>query len=173
MIKSAKRAVFAVLKGADVTDEELITAFTGVEALLNSRPLTYQTANPLDQPPLTPNHFLFGQAGGHFAPETVDTTNYSPHRRWRHLQELVRHFWGCWLCQWLPSLTSRKKVVLPTARPEGGRRRSGYLTRYTVRLMAHGTNREDPQRQRRSRLCCFSMRKRHYLHSVDHKVVST
>ena len=86
MIKAAKRAAFAVLKGADVTDEELITAFTGVEALLNSRRLTYQTANPLDQLPLTPNHFLFGQAGGHFAPESVDTTHYSPQKRWRRLQ---------------------------------------------------------------------------------------
>ncbi|XP_052771184.1 uncharacterized protein LOC128210870 [Mya arenaria] len=113
MIKAAKRAAFAVLKGADVTDEELITAFTGVEALLNSRPLTYQTANPLDQLPLTPNHFLFGQAGGHFAPESVDTTDYSPQKRWRRLQELVRHFWGRWMREWLPSLTSRKKWYFP------------------------------------------------------------
>ena len=41
MIRAAKRAVNAVLGNADVTDEELTTAFTGAEALLNSRPLTY------------------------------------------------------------------------------------------------------------------------------------
>ena len=32
MIKAAKRAVNAVLGNADVTDEELTTAFTGAEA---------------------------------------------------------------------------------------------------------------------------------------------
>ena len=97
MIKAAKRAVNAVLGNADVTDEELTTAFTGAEALLNSRPLTYQSANPEDDIPLTPNHFLIGQIGGQFAPESVDETNYSLKKRWRRVQELVRHFWHRWL----------------------------------------------------------------------------
>ena len=48
MIKAAKRAVNAVLGNADVTDEELTAVYTGAEALLNSRPLTYQSANPED-----------------------------------------------------------------------------------------------------------------------------
>ena len=56
MIKAAKRAIFAILGSADVNDEELLTAFTGAEALINSRPLTYQSANPSDDVPLTPNH---------------------------------------------------------------------------------------------------------------------
>ena len=72
MIKGAKRAVYAILGNANITDEELMTAFTGAEALLNSRPLTYYSANPQDEVPLTPNHFLFGQVGGEFAPESVD-----------------------------------------------------------------------------------------------------
>ena len=63
MIKAAKRAVYMILGDADITDEELMT-FTGAEALMNSRPLTYQSANPEDDVPLTPNHFLFGQIGG-------------------------------------------------------------------------------------------------------------
>ena len=60
MIKAAKRAAYTILKGVDVTDEELTTAFTGAKGLLNSRPITYQSANPMDDVPLTPNHFLFG-----------------------------------------------------------------------------------------------------------------
>ena len=78
MIKGAKRAIYANLGNADITDEELMTAFTGAEALLNSRPLTYQSANPEDDVPLTPNHFLFGQVGGQFAPESVDETTFNP-----------------------------------------------------------------------------------------------
>ena len=48
MIKCAKRAIYAILQNADVNDEELTTAFIGAEALVNSRPLTYQTSNPTD-----------------------------------------------------------------------------------------------------------------------------
>ena len=73
MIKAAKKAIYAILNNADVNDEELLTAFIGAEALLNSRPLTYQTSNPKDATPLTPNHFLHGQAGDKNAPESVDS----------------------------------------------------------------------------------------------------
>ena len=45
MIKGAKRAIYAILGNADITDKELMTGFTGAEALLNSRPLTSQSAN--------------------------------------------------------------------------------------------------------------------------------
>jgi hypothetical protein len=83
MIKSAKQAVYAILHGADITDEELMTAFVGAESLINSRPLTYQSANPADCVPITPNHLLFGQIGGEFAPHSVDDTSYSPPKRWR------------------------------------------------------------------------------------------
>ena len=56
------------------------TSFCGAEALINSRPLTYQSANVRDNVPLTPNHFLHGQMGGQFAPEVVDEVGYDPKR---------------------------------------------------------------------------------------------
>ena len=58
MIKAAKRAIYGILSEVDVTVEELSTAFTGAEDLINSRPLTYQTVDIKDAIPLTPNHFL-------------------------------------------------------------------------------------------------------------------
>ena len=99
----------AILGNADITDEELLSAIVGAEALINSRPLTYQSANPTDDIPLTPNHFLHGQMGGQFAPTSVDNTSFNPRKRWRRVQELVRHFWQRWLREWLPGLSSRKK----------------------------------------------------------------
>ena len=45
MIKSTKRAANAILGNADINDEELMTAIIGAEALINSRLLTYQTAD--------------------------------------------------------------------------------------------------------------------------------
>ena len=54
MIKAAnERAAYTILGSADVTDEELTIAFTGAEALINSRPLMYQPGNPFDDEPLT------------------------------------------------------------------------------------------------------------------------
>ncbi|XP_074629527.1 uncharacterized protein LOC141887129 [Acropora palmata] len=109
MIKSAKKAIYRVIGSSNVTDEELITAVAGVESLVNSRPLTYQSADPRDVIPLTPNHFPHGQLDGQFAPETVDTTEISPHKRWRKVQEIVSQVWKSWLQEYLPLLNRRPK----------------------------------------------------------------
>jgi len=109
MIKAAKKAIVAILGNSNVTDEELMTAFTSAEALINSRPLTYQSANPQDDIPLTPNHLLHGQVGGMFAPETTSEEAYHALKRWRRVQELTRHFWKRWLQEWIPSLSPRNK----------------------------------------------------------------
>jgi hypothetical protein len=109
MIRAAKRAILAILGNADVTDEELQSGFTGAEALLNSRPLIYQTANSNDEEPLTPNHFMHGQAGGRFAPDIAGEEAGDPRRRWRRVQELVTHVWRRWMREWLPGLQPRKK----------------------------------------------------------------
>ena len=109
MVEVAKKAIYAVLSSSDVTDEELITVVTGAESLLNSRSLTYQSANVKDDVPLTPNHFLYGQMGGQFAPESVDTTRFNPRKRWRKVQELISRVWSRWLKEHLPMLNTRPK----------------------------------------------------------------
>ena len=109
MIKAAKRATYKILGNADIRDEELHTAFTGAESLLNSRPLTYQSTDIRDDVPLTPNHLLIGQVGERFAQDSVDKEPFSPRKRWRQVQELIRHYWKRWMREWLPTLTQRKK----------------------------------------------------------------
>ena len=94
MIKAAKRAIYAVLKEADVDDEELQTVFTGTESLLNSRPLTTVSGDVNDELVLTPNHFLIGKMGGELAPDTVDTTAVNVRKRWRRARELIRRVWS-------------------------------------------------------------------------------
>ena len=60
MIKAAKKAIYAILGSADITVEELLSAVVGAEGLINPRSLTYQSSDPADLTPLTPNHFLHG-----------------------------------------------------------------------------------------------------------------
>ena len=109
MVKSAKHAIYAVLGNRDIRDEELIMAFAAVESLLNSCPLTYQTSDPKDATPLTPNHFLHGQIGGEVAPESVDYTSFNLRNRWRRVQQLVNQVWSGWLKEYLPMLNKRPK----------------------------------------------------------------
>ena len=109
MVKAAKTAIYAVVGNADVSDEELMTVFTGAENFLNSRPLTYQSSDVRDIVPLTPNHFLYGQAGGQLAPEAVETTWFHPRQRWRKVQHLMSLVWRRWMREYLPMLIPRSK----------------------------------------------------------------
>ena len=109
MIKSAKRAINAILGNADVKDEELLTVFTGVESLLDSRPLTATGNDPNDEPVLTPNHFLIGHMGGELAPESVDTLAFDPRKKWRRIQELIQQTWRRWMREYITSIGSRRK----------------------------------------------------------------
>ena len=109
LVKAAKKAIYSVLGSSDVNDEELITIFTEAEELLNSRPLSYQSADVRDITPLTPNHFLLGQMGGQFAPESELSKEFHPRQRWRKVQHLVSLVWRRWLKECLPLLTVRPK----------------------------------------------------------------
>ena len=109
MIKSAKRVVYDQFKNADINDEELLSAFARAEGLINSRPLTYQSADVRDVSPITPSHFLFGQLGGQFAPEGEEQIQYGVKRRWSHVQLLVQHFCKRWMLELIPTLNRRKK----------------------------------------------------------------
>ena len=112
LVKTSKRAIYAILKGADINDEELMTAFSGAEEILNSRPITYQTSNSADDLPLTPNHFLTGRNSLEFPYEALDETTFSMRVRWRRVQELNRHFWTRWVREWLPALAQRRKWAI-------------------------------------------------------------
>lgn len=114
MIKAAKRAIYSVLGDANPTDEELLTVVTEVEGLLNSRPLSYCSDDAKDEHVLTPNHFLYGQAGGQLAPRVVDEVAFNPRNRWRYVQDLVRRVWVRWQKEYLSLLQNRPKWQVET-----------------------------------------------------------
>ena len=109
MVKSAKRTIYAVVKNADVNDEELHSVFVGVEDLLNSRPITYQSSNAADDLHLTANHFIHDRVGGEFVPSNTDKNRYNMRKRWRRVEDLVTHFWDRWIREWLPERGKRQK----------------------------------------------------------------
>ena len=109
LVASTKRALRVVLGGQCVTDEVLQTVLAEVEYVLNSRPLTYVSADVNDAEPLTPNHFLVGQPEAALPPGVFTDHEALGRKKWRHVQALTDHFWRRWQREYLPSLMERKK----------------------------------------------------------------
>ena len=61
LVKVAMKTLRTVVGNAGLTDDELQTAIKAVQAMMNSRSLTYEGADPRDEPVLTRYHFLVGQ----------------------------------------------------------------------------------------------------------------
>ena len=77
MIKSAKRAIMVILSNADVKDEELMTAFCGAEAMVNSRSLMYQSADIKDNVYISYTKPLLTWSNGRtFCPRTTDEIDF-------------------------------------------------------------------------------------------------
>ena len=109
LIKVAKKTLKVIVGNAGLNDDELQTAIKEVEALMNSRPLSYEGTDPRDEPVLTPSHFLIGQLGGQLAPQVTDELAFNPRNRWRLIQNLVKIFWKRWREEFLATLNTRKK----------------------------------------------------------------
>ena len=65
---------FVSTKGAELTDEELVTVLTECEGMLNNRPLTYISSDhPKDHEPLTPAHFITTRRTNFLSENNIDT----------------------------------------------------------------------------------------------------
>lgn len=90
--------------------EELTTILIEIEAVINSRPLTYVYTEANEPEPLSPSHFLIGQRLTALPDSGSATETAQPHgqlnRRWRYRQRMVDQFWRRWQKEYLTSLRS-------------------------------------------------------------------
>ena len=112
MVKSAKRCLKKTIRRACLNYDELLTVITEVEAVLNSRPLSYVSSEDLEEP-LTPSHLLVGfrvlslpdpvLSEPDDDPEFLQSTNNTD-RRMRYLMRTLEDFWRRWRKEYLVEL---------------------------------------------------------------------
>lgn len=111
-IKRAKFHLIRVVQGGlnSITYEHFSTLLVEIEGILNSRPLSPLSDDPLDLNPLTPAHFLIGRSltslpsSGNFA-----DTPQNRLTKFQQLQGMVQKFWARWSREYLHELQVRSK----------------------------------------------------------------
>ena len=111
MVKSAKRCLKKVIGRGSLTLEELMTLTVEVEAVLNSRPLSYISADDQEEP-LTPSHLVTGNRILSLPDPSIEDgedpsyelTSDDISRRMKHLRELKIRFWKRWKSEYLQEL---------------------------------------------------------------------
>ena len=109
LVRSCKKAMYAILYRRRLTEETLSTTLCLVEQLLNSRPLTSVSADANDLEALTPNHFLLGRSTVFLPVGLVQSNDISHRRIFRQAQCYVQLIWRRWLNEYVPQLQCRSK----------------------------------------------------------------
>lgn len=108
-VKSIKYHLRRILTGS-LTFEEMTTTLCEIEACLNSRPLTpIDTSDPDSPEPLTPGHFLIGEAPVTIPSPDLRFIKINRLNRWQITQKIVRDFWHRWQTEYLSRLQTRPK----------------------------------------------------------------
>ena len=110
MIRSVRNILRALLKEQVVCDEVLSTVMTEATNILNSRPLTRNSDDPMNEEPLTPNHLLQLRPCASVPPGIFEKEDLHCRRQWRQAQYLANLFWRRWIKEYLPTLQERKKM---------------------------------------------------------------
>ena len=111
LVRSTKHCLKKMIGRAKLTYDELLTALTEVEMILNSRPLSYISSDDLEEP-LTPAHFLTGRRvmsvpDSLCCGEVDDDVQVTPTdlSKWiKYLNNVLNQFWKRWRDEYLLEL---------------------------------------------------------------------
>ena len=112
LVKSVKTPLKKIFAKAMLDAEQLTTILAEIEAQLNSRPLTYLSADPGDYSVITPAQILTGrnlQAYPAKDTRVSEHTSRAITKRLQYHKKLVNGFWKRWHAEYLKSLIPLKK----------------------------------------------------------------
>lgn len=113
MVRSTKRCLRKLVGRASFTRDEMLTAVVEIEAVINSRPLSYVSATDVEEP-LTPSHLIVGRRLlslpdylGYVCDHgdedfEVDASQLT--KRMKHFASVLNHFWRRWRSEYLNEL---------------------------------------------------------------------
>ncbi|XP_055634321.1 uncharacterized protein LOC129774582 [Toxorhynchites rutilus septentrionalis] len=108
-VKSFKHHFRRIFGNSSYTIDELTTAATHIESILNSRPLTPLTDHPNDLSVLTPGHFLIGEPMFSILEPDESNVTITKTSRLQEMRRAVQNFWKCWSRDYLTRLHQRSK----------------------------------------------------------------
>ena len=124
LVRSTKRCLRKALSRAKLSHDELLTALLEIEMVLNSRPLTYMSADDLDEP-LTPSHLLIGRRLLSYPDHLTVHNGEDSHEddsqlsnRFRHLNQLLDGFWKSWRKEYLLELREAHRHYKSSGEPQ-------------------------------------------------------
>ena len=112
MVRSTKRCLKKMIGQAKLTYGELLTAVTEVEAIVNSRPLSFISSDDLEES-LTLSHLLIGRRALslpdnlYYGDEDDDDLEVNPsflYKRLKYLRTILDRFWKRWRDEYLLEL---------------------------------------------------------------------
>ena len=114
LIQSMKRCLRKSIGKARLTLDELTTVVVQVDAILNSRPISYVSSEDLEEP-LTPSHLLTGYrllclpdgSAAHDTDEEFEMTSHDIVVRAQNLTRILDQFWNRWQDEYLLQLRER------------------------------------------------------------------
>ena len=106
--KSVKTPLKTILGHALLSTTELYTILTDIEAMINSRPLTYLGDDIRDPEPITPAHLSVGRSLQSIPNGSIMEENRGHViQRFLYHQRLLNHFWKRWRLEYLHKLSIR------------------------------------------------------------------
>ncbi|XP_064462464.1 uncharacterized protein LOC135373131 [Ornithodoros turicata] len=110
LIRTVKTCLRKILGRSTLGYEDLATILAEIEAVMNSRPLTYVSEDPNDFAAITPSHFLVGHRLTALpSREPRAATGSTPvdlRRRWIYQERLTDRLWEKWTKEYILSLRS-------------------------------------------------------------------
>ena len=116
LVRSCKKAMYAVLGNRSVTEDVLSTTVYLVEQTLNARSLTQVSSDATNLEAITPKHFLLGNKYI-CLPYLYSAEQFVDHRKlFRQTQAYADFIWDSFRKEYLPTLNCRKKWQTTTDR---------------------------------------------------------